>query len=166
MWLTQAYLVLTLGELLISPLGLSMITGLAPAGKEGRYVSYWYISTALGNVMAGELGVLWSRYYDKLQPQKFFYVVAALCFLASCSLFLLKDWMQKIMPKKIKNIGDGILPPSLVRSFGKFSVEANLPPEYQMMLAQLVAAETDDKRREVLAIFLLKDTNLNRPGQD
>jgi len=55
-WLFLAYFVITTGELCLSPVGLSMITKLAPARFVGMFMGVWFLSSALGNVLAGRVG--------------------------------------------------------------------------------------------------------------
>ncbi|MBM4016132.1 MAG: peptide MFS transporter [Planctomycetes bacterium] len=52
------YLVHTIGELCISPVGLSMVTKLAPARMTGMVMGAWFISIAAGNFLAGEISSL------------------------------------------------------------------------------------------------------------
>lgn len=53
LWLLVMYLLHTLGELCVSPVGLSSITKLAPARMVGQIMGLWFMATALGNLMAG-----------------------------------------------------------------------------------------------------------------
>ena len=52
-WLVVTYFLHTVGELCLSPVGLSSITKLAPAGRIGQMMGVWFIATALGNLFAG-----------------------------------------------------------------------------------------------------------------
>ncbi len=52
-WLVVMYFLHTVGELSLSPVGLSSITKLAPAGRVGQMMGVWFIGTALGNLFAG-----------------------------------------------------------------------------------------------------------------
>ena len=52
-WLWFMYLLHTMGELCVSPVGLSSITKLAPARIVGQVMGVWFMATALGNLMAG-----------------------------------------------------------------------------------------------------------------
>lgn len=52
-WLVVTYFLHTVGELSLSPVGLSSITKLAPAGRVGQMMGVWFIGTALGNLFAG-----------------------------------------------------------------------------------------------------------------
>jgi len=55
-WLFLAYFFHTTGELCLSPVGLSMITKLAPARLVGMFMGVWFLSSALANVFAGRVG--------------------------------------------------------------------------------------------------------------
>lgn len=52
-WLVVMYFLHTVGELSLSPVGLSSITKLAPSGRVGQMMGVWFIGTALGNLFAG-----------------------------------------------------------------------------------------------------------------
>lgn len=52
-WLVVMYFLHTVGELSLSPVGLSSITKLSPAGRVGQMMGVWFIGTALGNLFAG-----------------------------------------------------------------------------------------------------------------
>ena len=52
-WLVVTYFFHTVGELSLSPVGLSSITKLAPTGRVGQMMGVWFIGTALGNLFAG-----------------------------------------------------------------------------------------------------------------
>ncbi len=52
-WLVVTYFLFTCGELALSPVGLSSMTKLAPAGRLGQMMGVWFIASALGNLIAG-----------------------------------------------------------------------------------------------------------------
>lgn len=56
MWLTVSYLLQTLGELSLSPVGLSSMTKLAPKAFSGQMMGVWFMAAALGNLIAGIVG--------------------------------------------------------------------------------------------------------------
>lgn len=56
MWLTVSYLLQTLGELALSPVGLSSMTKLAPKKFGGQMMGVWFMAAALGNLIAGIVG--------------------------------------------------------------------------------------------------------------
>jgi POT family proton-dependent oligopeptide transporter len=55
-WLVLAYLLQALGELCLSPVGLSTVTKLAPHRKVSQMMGIWFMSLALGNLIAGQIG--------------------------------------------------------------------------------------------------------------
>ena len=55
-WLVTTYLLHTIGELFLSPVGLSAVTKLSPARLSGQMMGVWFLATALGNLLAGLLG--------------------------------------------------------------------------------------------------------------
>jgi POT family proton-dependent oligopeptide transporter len=52
-WLTATYLIHTVGELCVSPVGLSSVTKLAPRRLVGQMMGIWFLGTSLGNLIAG-----------------------------------------------------------------------------------------------------------------
>ena len=57
-WYALGYLLLTTGELCISPIGLSMITKLSPPKFTGMMMGFWFLASALGQHLAGWIGTL------------------------------------------------------------------------------------------------------------
>ncbi|MBX9940664.1 MAG: peptide MFS transporter [Candidatus Obscuribacterales bacterium] len=94
-FLIGVYFVETLGEMCLSPVGLSTVSKLAPRAFQSMTMGAWFISTALGNKLAG----VFSGYF-KEDPQSLIYLfggmaVAALA--ASAVLFLLTPTIKKLM---------------------------------------------------------------------
>jgi POT family proton-dependent oligopeptide transporter len=56
LWLVASYLLQTLGELCLSPVGLSSMTKLAPRAFVGQMMGVWFTASALGNLIAGLVG--------------------------------------------------------------------------------------------------------------
>jgi len=55
-WLTMSYILQTLGELSLSPVGLSSMTKLAPEKFSGQMMGVWFLAASLGNLIAGIVG--------------------------------------------------------------------------------------------------------------
>jgi POT family proton-dependent oligopeptide transporter len=55
LWLTSVYLLHTIGELCLSPVGLSTMTKLAPARLAGSIMGVWFMATSIGNFVGGEV---------------------------------------------------------------------------------------------------------------
>lgn len=73
-WLVVMYFLHTVGELCLSPVGLSSITKLAPVNRVGQMMGIWFVGTALGNLFAG----LVAGRLETLAPSSLFLNVALL----------------------------------------------------------------------------------------
>jgi len=60
-WLIGTYGVITVGELCLSPMGLALVSKLAPVRVTGLMMGGWFLATAIGNKMAGVLAEFWER---------------------------------------------------------------------------------------------------------
>ena len=60
-WLMGTYLILTFAELLLSPMGISFVTKVAPPRLKGLMMGLWFASTAVGNYLSSIPGLLWER---------------------------------------------------------------------------------------------------------
>ena len=60
LWLLGYFVVITIGELYISPIGLSLVSKLAPAHMVSMLMGLWFATSFAGNLLAGWLGSLWS----------------------------------------------------------------------------------------------------------
>ncbi|MGD0675824.1 MAG: peptide MFS transporter [Polyangiaceae bacterium] len=61
-WPLACTLLLTIGELYLSPVGLSLVTKVAPARMVSMLMGMWFLSSFLGNFLSGEIGVLYTRW--------------------------------------------------------------------------------------------------------
>ncbi len=85
-WLVWSYILATLGELCLSPVGLSMVSKLAPAKFATMLMGVWMLTSAFGNFVAGALG---EKLWGTLPPIQFFLLAAAVVGAAGVVLFLL-----------------------------------------------------------------------------
>jgi POT family proton-dependent oligopeptide transporter len=84
-WLIGTYLLQTLGELCLSPVGLSDMTKLAPARAAGFMMGIWFLSTSIGNWLAGKAASL----YSSMPLPTLFGSVAAFSIVAAVALAIL-----------------------------------------------------------------------------
>ncbi len=61
-WLITAYAVISLGELMLSPMGLSLVSKVAPVRMRGLMMGGWFVATAIGNKLT-MIGLLWTQWY-------------------------------------------------------------------------------------------------------
>jgi POT family proton-dependent oligopeptide transporter len=81
-WLSLYWIVLTIGELFILPVGLGLFGRLAPKGFDATAIAVWFFAGFAGNLLAGWLGTLWSD----LSTPTFFAVIAAVAGIAAVLL--------------------------------------------------------------------------------
>ena len=98
-WFFGAYGVITVGELCLSPIGLSMVSKLAPARLTALLMGAWFISTSIGNKLSGVIASLWDQYDDK---SSFFMLNFYLMMGATLILIVLLPWLLKVFRKQNK----------------------------------------------------------------
>ena len=74
LWLVGCTFMYTIGELYLSPIGLSLVTKVAPARMVSMMMGMWFLSSFFGNYMSGYLGT----YYEKMPKSSFFLMLAVL----------------------------------------------------------------------------------------
>jgi POT family proton-dependent oligopeptide transporter len=90
------FLLQTIGELFLSPVGLSLMTRLAPPGLVGVTLGLWFLAVSWGNKLAGVLGAG----FDAADPAglaSFFLQQAVLVALATLLLLGLVPWLKRLM---------------------------------------------------------------------
>jgi POT family proton-dependent oligopeptide transporter len=92
-WLTLTYLLHTIGELCLSPVGLSTMTKLAPARIGGLIMGVWFLSMSVGEYIGGRLSSL----YESLPLPALFGIVAAFCLVIGGALVFLLRPMRRLM---------------------------------------------------------------------
>ena len=84
-WVTGYFVLLTIGELMVIPVGLTLVSALAPARMAAMAMGAWYIAKFVGSVMAGIMGAYWER----VPATSFFGLGAASVLLGAGVLFVL-----------------------------------------------------------------------------
>ncbi len=84
---------MTFGELMLSPMGLSLVSKVAPVRFRGVMMGGWFLATAIGNKLT-QIGVLWD---DWLHSTFWLTLSGAALFMAVVLLFLLRP-LKKAMP--------------------------------------------------------------------
>lgn len=100
LWLVAAYGVITVGELCLSPMGLSLVSKLSPPRITALMMGGFFLSTAIGNKLSGVLASMWYNYEDKTN---FFWVNFGLLLLATLiGLSILKSLNRALKEKGVK----------------------------------------------------------------
>lgn len=97
LWLFVAYGVITVGELCLSPMGLSLVSKLSPPRITALMMGGFFLSTSVGNKLSGILSSMWESYDDK---SHFFYMNFLLVLPAALLMFALLKWLNKVMKEK------------------------------------------------------------------
>jgi POT family proton-dependent oligopeptide transporter len=84
LWLISSYFVVTAAEILVSPMGLSFVSKVAPQRMRGLMMGFWFSATAAGSYGSGLLG----KYYSTIAHHNFFLMIAALLFFSSLLVLL------------------------------------------------------------------------------
>jgi POT family proton-dependent oligopeptide transporter len=92
-WLIGCYGVITIGELFLSPMGLSMVSKLSPPRLTALMMGGWFLSTSIGNKLSGILATLWDTYENK---SNYFLVNFILLIVATILLLSMLKWLRKI----------------------------------------------------------------------
>lgn len=96
-WLVANYGVITIGELLLSPMGLSVVSKLSPVNITSLMMGGWFLSTSIGNKLSGVLASLWDTYPDKAN---FFWINFSLLMFATLLMFALLKYLNSVMKEK------------------------------------------------------------------
>jgi POT family proton-dependent oligopeptide transporter len=92
-WLLGAYGVLTLGELMLSPMGLSLVSKVAPRRFRGVMMGGWFVATGLGNKLT-QIAVFWTEW----KHSTFWLVLSAAAAVMAVVLLVLSKPLRKAMP--------------------------------------------------------------------
>jgi POT family proton-dependent oligopeptide transporter len=90
-WLISTYAVITLGELCLSPMGLSLTNKLAPARLRGLMMGGWFTATAVGSYLSGLTGSFWDR-----MPHSTLFLIFTLASVGAAGVLLLV--LKRIRP--------------------------------------------------------------------
>jgi proton-dependent oligopeptide transporter, POT family len=93
-WLIGAYGVVTIGELMLSPMGLSLVSKLSPVRITSVMMGGWFLATSIGNKLSGVLASLWDNYENK---GNFFMVNFALLLAATLVMWAMLKWLNKVL---------------------------------------------------------------------
>ena len=91
-WLILTYLILTFAELLLSPMGISFVSKVAPPKYKGTIMGGWFVATAIGNLLTVIPAMLWGAV-----PLTYVWgVLAGLCLLSFLFIFSQMKKLEKV----------------------------------------------------------------------
>ena len=91
-WLVSTYLVLTFGELLLSPMGISFVSKVAPPKYKGLMMGGWFVATAIGNFLVAIPGFLWGN----VSLVVVWGILVALCLISALFIFSIMKRLEKV----------------------------------------------------------------------
>ncbi len=94
LWLTTTYFLHTIGELVLSPVGLSAMTVLAPARIGGLMMGVWFLATSVGNFISGRVSGL----YEAMALPTLFGTIASIAIVFGVILMLATPAMRRLLP--------------------------------------------------------------------
>lgn len=94
MWLFASYGVITVGELCLSPMGLSLVSKLSPPRITALMMGGYSLAISVGNKLSGMLSSLWEKFPQK---ENFFYLNFGLVLAAAIILILMLKWLNSVM---------------------------------------------------------------------
>jgi POT family proton-dependent oligopeptide transporter len=92
-WLITTYLVLTFGELLLSPMGISFVTKVAPPKYKGMMMGGWFTATAIGNYLTRVISKIWGT---GMELWMIWSVLIIICLLSALFIFSIMKRLEKV----------------------------------------------------------------------
>ena len=94
-WLIWANLIIAIGEIALSPMGLSLVNHLAPPRTRGVMMGGWFVSLAVGGYLAGSIG----GYWDRMPHSQFFLLVAGILVFTALPLSLMTPHIKRTIQR-------------------------------------------------------------------
>ena len=93
-WLISTYAVITIGELFLSPMGLSLVSKLSPTRITSLMMGGWFLSTSIGNKLSGVIAGLW----DSIASKEYFFLINfAGAMIGAMAILLMVKWLRKVV---------------------------------------------------------------------
>jgi POT family proton-dependent oligopeptide transporter len=93
-WLIASYGVITVGELFLSPMGLSMVSKLSPPRITSLLMGGWFVSISIGNKLSGIIAGMW----DSIAGKEYFFLINfAGAMIGAAMIFLMVKWLARVM---------------------------------------------------------------------
>jgi POT family proton-dependent oligopeptide transporter len=95
LWLFAYFVIVTIGELYLSPVGLSLVTKVAPLRLLSMMMGVWLATSFIGGFLSGWLGTFWSH----MGKPEFFLLLAAIAALAGAAIFAFRFLLRGALPE-------------------------------------------------------------------
>ena len=94
MWLIAVFAIQTVGELMLSPVGMAAATRLSPPDRVSQTLGVWFLATSVGDAIGGRI----ATYYDQLGQQAFFGLLGAIALVAALVVLALARPLSRLVP--------------------------------------------------------------------
>ena len=94
-WLISANILIAIGEIALSPMGMSLVNRLSPPKLRGLMMGGWFASLGIGGYLSGSIG----RYWDTMPHSRFFFMVVAILVVVAVPLSLLTPQIKRTMAR-------------------------------------------------------------------
>ena len=95
LWLISANLLIAVGEIALSPMGMSLVNRLSPPKLRGLMMGGWFASLGIGGYLSGSIGVYW----EQMPHSRFFLMVVAILVLVAVPLSLLTPQIKRTLQR-------------------------------------------------------------------
>jgi POT family proton-dependent oligopeptide transporter len=95
LWLMSANVLIAVGEIALSPMGMSLVNRLSPPALRGLMMGGWFASLGLGGKASGSIGIYW----DQMPHSRFFFMVVAILIAAAIPLSLLVPQIKRTIQR-------------------------------------------------------------------
>ncbi len=94
MWLVAVFAIQTVGELMLSPVGMAAATRLAPPNSVSQTLGVWFLATSVGDAIGGRL----AQFYDSMGQMAFFGMLGIIALVAALAVFGLARPLARLVP--------------------------------------------------------------------
>jgi len=95
LWLISANILIAIGEIALSPMGMSLVNRLSPPTMRGLMMGGWFASLGIGGYLSGAIG----RYWDILPHSQFFFMVVGILIAVAVPLSLLIPQIKRTIAR-------------------------------------------------------------------
>jgi POT family proton-dependent oligopeptide transporter len=95
LWLIAANVMIAIGEIALSPMGMSLVNRLSPPKLRGLMMGGWFASLGIGGYLSGSIG----RYWDRLPHSSFFFMVVGILVIVAVPLSLLTPQIKRTLAR-------------------------------------------------------------------
>jgi proton-dependent oligopeptide transporter, POT family len=97
-WLVGSYLLIAVGEICLSPMGLSLVSRVAPPSRRGLLMGGWFVATSVGGYFSGYLGTRWGT----MPHWQFFLLVTVMTLAAAAVLAFITRWLRPVFARAMQ----------------------------------------------------------------